>query len=56
MQRREWGVKGQGEKGDGDENGGLCQLPVKEAGLSLNSYFENTHRLPQKVPDLGDIC
>lgn len=36
------GGKGQGEKGAGDENTGLCKLQTKEAGLSLNSYFGNT--------------
>lgn len=50
------GGKGQGEKGDGDENSGLCKLQTKEAGLSLNSYFGNTHRLHQKVPYMEDIC
>lgn len=37
-------VKGQGEKADGDEKSGLCQLPNKEAELSRNGYFESTHR------------
>lgn len=50
------GCRGEPEKGGGDGYGGLCKLQIKEAGLSLNSYFGNTHGLHQKMPYMGEFC
>lgn len=49
--------EGLGETADGDDRGGLCKLHISRLDyLSLNSWFGNTHRLPQEVLYMGDTC
>lgn len=41
-------MKGQGEKGDGDGHGGLCQLPIKESNCHSTAILRTHTGLHQK--------
>ena len=41
-------MKGQGEKGDGDGHGGLCQPPIKESDCHSRAILRTHTGLHQK--------